>query len=265
MARPRAALIAIALSALAAPSGALAAVVGIPAANPSVLVQLGQSSLRLSAAIDNDGLISGNFSLVSCDGSVREAISCDGSVIPDATLEIGLTGSIFPFIDGSISFTDSGAPTPLFVTFSTLIPAIDGLADTELSGSVTAPAGRITPVVTSLPGGSFIEGAVGGPGGLAVAADVGDGSIDRDDSAPVTETYGPLTGLFNCVTLGGCNLLVLSLGIAGAGGGETYALNGRFDLDASVSAQVPVPAPAALLLTALGALGAVRSAGRKRA
>lgn len=259
---PAAFLTALFAAALPSPHAA-AATAGVPSAGlaSSILVQLGQSSLRLPVAVDGDGLLRGAFSLISCDGSVREGIACDGSVMPDAALVVGVSGSIFPFLDGVVSFTDFGAPSPLSLSFSALIPQIDGLADTVLSGSVTVPAGRVSPVVTALAGGAFIESALGGPGGFATAATVGDGAITRDADNGATETYGPIIGQFDCAALGGCTTIALVMGVQGTGDGDTYQLAGRFDVDAA-PAVVPLPASAALLLGGLAALGAL---GRRRA
>jgi hypothetical protein len=243
-----------------AAQGAGAAVVSaVPTANISfggVGVEPVGVSIRLPA-VDEDGGFRGAASLVLCDGSVRQATACEDDEVLEALLSFSVQGSIFPFIDGAVSFLDAGAPTTITVSFASLIAPFAGPAVTGLVGSVTAPATRTAAAVEAAFPEGFITGGVGGPMGVALALASGGGPIPTGPDSPVTEAFGPLAGSFDCATVGGCNLATLQFGLKGLGDGGLYQISGRFDLDPAM-APVPLPASALLLLAGLGALGLAR-------
>jgi hypothetical protein len=254
------------LAALAAfsflPTATHAVTAGLPAV-PFVDVALGSANIRLLLpAAGNDGKFRGSTGVVLCDGSVREATACGANEGLDASVSLSVEGSIFPEIFGSVSFLDAGAHTSLTVTFGTLVPSIPGSASTIIEGSVTVPANRLgTPVTSALASGQFVEGGATGVGGTAYPANLGFVSITPDPLDPKTVSEGPFAGNFDCATIGGCDLIILGMGLNGQGGGAQYLLTGRFDLDAATPTPVPLPAPFALLAAGLGLLGA---AARRR-
>lgn len=248
-------IIPIAFAATLATLAAQAASAAVVSAVPTVNVRLGEASIEiLLPPPDAQGSFRGSFSLVLCDGSVREATACAANEVLDALVSVSALGSIFPFIDGVVSFTDFGTPTVLSVTFSTVIPEIVADATTALIGSVTVPADRSgNPVAPSSPGG-FIEGYAFGPGGQAVVLALGDTPITPDPLQSKTVDLGPIAGVFDCTSLDGCTVIALAMGLNGLGGGTSYSLAGKFDMDAG-PAPIPLPASVAGLAGALVALG----------
>lgn len=245
------------------PSVSQAVPVGVPTV-PYINVALGSGNIRLLLpAVDADGTFRDSRNVVLCDGSVREATACASDELLDGAVSLSVRGSIFPEVSGVVAFTDFGAPTSLAVTFGTPIPVIPGLAETELSGSFTVPQVRTSPppAVTGLFGLPFVGGGVIGSV-LQTVAFVPDDSITPSNSAPVTTTWDPIAGTFDCALVGGCESIYLTMGFNGLGDGTFYQIGGRFDVDAAVTTPVPLPAPLALLAVGLGLMGL---AGRRRA
>ena len=218
-------------------------------------IAMGDGSVRvLLPDPDPRGTFRGSVSAVLCDGSVREGTQCAAGQTIEGAVSLTFQGSIFPFIEGNVSFTDAGAPTGLSVTFSTLIPAISGLADTELSGSLTVPQTRTVPAptLTGLFDLPFLSGGVFGDVFQTVTI-VPDSTLALSNDGPVTRTWAPITGQFDCALVAGCQGIFLSMGFNGLGGGDTYQIGGRFDVDPA--APIPLPASVLLLGAGLGALG----------
>lgn len=223
--------------------------------SPTLVVKIGSAELVLNPILGLDGRFREAYSLIACDGSVRVAIACDGSVMPSAAVQIGLEGSIFPYLSMFISFTDFDDPTTIDLNVSSGIPTISGLGDTVIEGSLTVSASRnANPVVSPLPSGTFVEGYVTSTGNLVRVADVGAGSVVPNALGPTSVIWAPIAGSYDCAIINGCSGILMQVGIAGKGNGEQYTLSGRFDLDAAPMAPVPLPATGALLLGALALL-----------
>lgn len=253
------------LAAFAFLPSATYAVTAVTPTVPFVNVALGSGNIRLLLpAADQNGAFRDSRTVVLCDGSVREATQCGANELLEGSVSLSVVGSIFPEITGTVTFVDAGSPTSLGVTFSTLIPEIPGLADTELSGSFTVPQSRTSPppTVTGLFGFPFVSGGVIGDAQQTVTS-VPDSSIALSDSAPVNKTWDPITGTFDCASVGGCEVMFVTMGFNGLGGGTSYQISGRFDIDAATVPPIPLPAPVALLATGLGLLGL--AARRRRA
>lgn len=243
------------LAALALSSAAPVAVEAATITQSFINISMGGGGVRLLLpAAGADGGFRDAGSAVLCDGSVRVGTQCGANEVIEGLVSFSVEGSIFPFIDGTVTFIDYGAPTSLGVTFSALIPAISGLADTELSGSFTAPQSRKSPpaTVTGLFGTPFVSGGVFGDS-QETALFVADSSLALSDSGPTTKTWDPTTGVFDCATVGVCAGVFVFMGFDGLGDGGAYQISGRFDIDPV--APIPLPAPVALLAAGLGLLG----------
>lgn len=187
------------------------------------------------------------------DGSVRLG---DGSVIPADQDGIALTSLTFspnPFITGTVSVVDAGSPTPFIITFGGSLSL--GATDFSyaLSGSATltdAAGDGVSMGAVNLLGLSTKGLVAGGVDGGGVAT-IGS-TLTGNGTTPLTPTSG--TG--SCVA---CAVKFLALGFEGSGGGDTYALSGRFDIE--VATPVPAPAPLALLASGLVLLGLARRRG----
>jgi hypothetical protein len=236
-----------------APASAIVAIEG-PVA--SIVLDGVGIDIPLPLADPNSGSFRGAGSVVQCDGGLSEGDACGAGETTGAVIGYQIDGSIFPFISMMLSFSDFGAPSALVASVSSFIPGVPGFADTEIEGAATVPQSATPMIVaTALPGGAFVEGFVSGPGGMASAADVGDGAVMQSAMGPVTEMWGPFAGVFDCAAIGGCDMMRLDVGLSGLGGGETYQIEGRFDLDAAI---VPLPASLPLLLGGIGVLAATR-------
>jgi hypothetical protein len=241
---------------LATPASAIALLL------PAVQAGIGGVDLPLGTLeVQNDGSFRGSFSAQACDGSVRppEGRLCDGSVLPN-DLSLTVLGSVFPFIDLTVSVVDNGLPT-LFVAsvFVPLGAPIAGPADWSLEGTLTMPGnqrvqGTVLPGGT--PSGDFIEALLNGGVSLASL-----GSLPvAQGMAAVVAGFGPSSGMTDCGAIGGCSGMMLVMGFTGLGDGQSTTINGRFNLDPVTP--VPLPAAFPLLAAGLGLLGLVR---RKRA
>jgi hypothetical protein len=210
--------------------------------------------------VTQGGRFRGGLSFLACDGSVLPAGAqlCDGSVLPN-DMSLTVLGSVFPFVDLTVSVVDNGLPT-LFVAsvFVPLGAPIAGLGDWSLEGTLTVPGrprvqGTVSPGGT--PSGRFIEGLLNGGvplaslGALPVAQDVG----------LVVAAFGPSAGTTDCgAIIGGCTGMTLVVGFTGLGDGQSTTINARFNLDPAT----PIPLPAALPLLAAG-LGLLGVIGRR--
>ena len=239
---------------LATPASAIALLL------PAVQAGIGGVDLPLGTIeVQNDGSFRGGFPAVACDGSALPsgAQLCDGSVLPNE-MSVTVSGSIFPFIDMTVSVVDNGAPTLFVVSvFLPLDPGITGMADWSLEGTLTVPGKpRLQGVVSpgGTPSGHFVEAQLNGGvplaslGALSVAQGTGD----------VVAGFGPSSGMTDCGAIGGCSGMTLWLGFTGLGDGQSMAINGRFNLDPAT----PIPLPAALPLLAAG-LGLLGVMGRR--
>lgn len=231
---------------------------------PTASISFGSLGIDVPLSpVDSKGGFTGRNSVVLCDGSVRVGSACAQGEEIDALVSFVVEGSIYPFIEGVISSFDAGSATSMTASFSSLIPDIAGASITSISGSVTVPADRtLEPVETALDD-AFVEGIVGGPGGMMEPANVEVKTITPDETQVRTVTFAPIGGTFDCAVVNGCTLIAVAMGVKGHGGGTSYVLSGRFDLDAVTTTPVPLPASLPLLVGAFAALGV--AAGRRRA
>lgn len=229
----------------------------------------GVASEAVAVDVDEDGRFRDSLDFALCDGSVRPGAGqlCDGSVVPSETASLSLSGSVFPFIDAALSFSDGGTPTSIVMTIILPIVAILGPAAASLEGSVTLPNDRLTPgIVWPAPGDShFLTGSTG-PGipSLTSVLATGTGPVVQPAAAPEVTSFGPVSTSFDCTPLGGCTFIQLELSMTGLGDGQTSLITGRFDVDAAPAA-VPLPAASFLLAGAFAAVCVLRKSGVRRA
>ncbi len=170
-------------------------------------------------------------------------------------LDAGETYGFFdPVLNLGLSIRDLDAPSVFsFAIFSPLSPVLTGSVDYTATIS-----GRF------LDGGSD-GGAIGDVSGTGVleatvnrVPQVGLGG-DAVFTTP-TDTYGPFTtsGQIDCDALGGCSEFGLGYTYQGSGGGDTLALNLRFELGEPVTPIGPpapsTPEPTAGLVFGVGLL-----------
>ena len=181
------------------------------------------------------------------DGSVRVG---DGSVMPgqDALLLDALSFSPNPFIEALLGVTDFGAASTFLVTFGGPLTLGTNAFTYDLTGSAT---------LTDASGDGITIGAVaqfGLPNGLiaGVVDGLGVASTGGTLAAEGTFPLTPASGSESCV---GCAFQLLAFGFEASGGGDQYAMSGRFDIN---PVSVPAPAPLGLLAAGLVMLGLVR-------
>jgi hypothetical protein len=193
-----------------------------------------QGSAEVPLELNEDGT---GFNLAG-DGGIFEFENGDKVSFDD------VSGEFDPVLNLSAAATDFGAPSTFgFTLVSPLIPALSGpqAYRVDLGGVFTDggfDGGSLT-ANSFLGTGNTIDATVNGVpidsvGGDAVFA----GPLDF---------YGPFVaqGVYDC-GVGGCTSFDIQFGFDGSGDGDTYALNGRFEI---------VPEPATMLLFGAGLLG----------
>ena len=217
----------------------------------------GEEGPGFSLQLEVDGVIQSVPLQLNADGTgfefpsnVDPGFSFPGGDVIQLT---EVNGVFDPVLNLAAGVTDAGAPSTFgFSLSSGLAPFIFGPAPYTTNfiatftdgasngGSIEASGAQIFGVMDAEINGSPIAGLGVAPAVLSTPLDV----------------YGPFAGggVFACPG-GGCTSFGIAFGFDGSGGGDTYALNGRFEL---------VPEPSTALLMGLGLIGLAGARQRSR-
>lgn len=241
------------LGVVAAAAGAAAeAATAAPTARLIIAVAEFNAGLLLPAVQLTDRVIA-----IQADGSVRDSAEFfNQTLLGDGSVRVQLQGDVDPFLNLDIAFTDLGPPTVVLVSLvAPLDPILSGATNYTLSGDIRFPLGVKDQTSGQLPGGAILAGVVGPDiATTTTIASIGGGPFVAPGLDPNTLALGPATGGFDCA--GNCAVFGLQMGFVGLGGGQSLTVGGVFEIESAV-AQVPLPAPFALLAGGLGLLGVV--------
>lgn len=254
--------------ALAFPWAATAAPVGL------LELHYGDQQLTQAVRVNEDGSADRQFfNFVTCDGSVREGVACDGSVIPSDSISIVVAASSNPGQTVSVtvtSFSESLGLAIYFLSgFGSTVPAYDlslqgayGVACINADGAAIECRGDVT--VGALPTTLDLENDLLA-GQIEGAFAVRHGSDPIMLLAGASQTSGAITsggeemsfGHFVCPVSGCINRASVISFLIDNPSGAYYqvALTSTLTFEPSV---IPLPAAGWLLITGIGALAALR-------
>lgn len=236
--------------------GLLAFVTGPAAATP-----MDPGDLGILVTVDGESqtvAVSHDDTSFWLDSDVQLDFSSGASILFDSAETYGFFD---PVINFAVGVTDFGAASTFhFSLEAPLAPQLTG------NNAYTAALG-----------GFFTDGAADG-GSIAVAGDFGvmDATVNgtavtglggNTGFGPIFAPYGVFTdaGTIDCDAFGTCDTFGIEFGFTGSGGGDTYALNGRFELNAEPDGPTPLPEPGAALVFGAGLLLVSHVTRRQRA